>query len=171
VVVKNNKAPLVNDVVQQPRFDKLQHGITFYFHDHLQKGLTAKVVSVKYPDLMKDGDYQAIDGFTGANVRAIQVKDIQFPALLEPVDDLPPATLITSVRPSGGKVHARGVTHDNGDLDSVTVNGAKATILSTAAGVVDWEITLERPSNGLLEARGRDKDGNVEKVAHVWKLQ
>ena len=33
-----------------------------------------------------------------------------------------------------------------------------------------WEITLDRPGNGRLEASGRDRDGNVEKVAHVWKL-
>jgi hypothetical protein len=173
IVVKDFNGTVVNDVVKEARPDKLQHGITYYFHDHIQKGLTTKVVSTRYPDLMKDGDYKPLDGFAGNNARAIQVKDVEFPKLLDPVDDLPPATVITSVRLTGrdrGKVHVRGVSHDNGDLDSVTVNGAKAAILSTAAGVVDWEITLDRPSNGLLEARGRDREGNVEKVAHVWKL-
>jgi hypothetical protein len=169
VVVKNSSATMVNDVVPGPGRN-LQHGITYYFHDHFEKGLTTKVASLKYPDLMKDGDYQAIDGFTGANARATHVKDIEFPALLDPVDDLPPATLITAVRLSGGTVHVRGISHDNGVLDGVTVNGAKAAVLSAAAGVVNWEITMDRPSNGLLEARGRDKDGNVEKVTHVWKL-
>jgi hypothetical protein len=169
IVATNSKGVLVNDVVQAPR-TKPPHGITYYFHDHFEKGTTTKVVSQRYPGLMTDGDYKTLDEFTGNNARAIQVKDVEFPILLDPVDDLPPATLITSVRLSGDRVHVRGVSHDNGVLDGVTVNGAKASLLSTAAGVVDWEITIGRPSNGLLEARGRDKDGNVEKVSHVWKL-
>ena len=153
VVVKNSKTPLVNDVVPDPS-SKLQHGITYYFHDHFEKGLTTKVVSVKYPDLMKDGDYKTLDGFTGNNARAIQVKDVEFPTLLDPVDDLPPATLITSVRLNGGKVHVRGVSHDNGFLEGVTVNGAKATILSATAGVVDWEITIDQPRQRCTGSKG-----------------
>jgi hypothetical protein len=169
IVVKDSEAVMVDDTVPGPGRNLL-HGITYYFHDPLQKGQATKVVSVKYPELMTDGDYQSLEGFTGTNARAIQVKNVEFPALLDPVDDLPPASLITSVRLSGGKIHVRGVSHDNGVLDSVTVNGAKAAILSAVAGVVDWEITLDRPGNGRLEARSRDKDGNVEKVTHVWKL-
>lgn len=38
-------------------------------------------------------------------------------------------------------------------------------------GVIDWEIILDQLSSGLLEARGQDKDGNVEKVSPVWKLK
>ena len=57
-----------------------------------------KVVSVHFPDAMQDGKYASIPGFTGPDVRAAEIPEVPFPVLLEPVDDLPPATIITSVR-------------------------------------------------------------------------
>src|SRR5262249_7944029 len=40
-----------------------------------------------------------------------EVKDIEFPKLLDPVDDLPPTTVITHVRKlPGGKLQVRGTT-------------------------------------------------------------
>src|SRR5437762_1179233 len=91
---------------------------------------------------------RAVTGFfhcgdkTGRDVRAAEVASADFPTLLEPIDDLPPATMITSVQRVKGQQLVIGVSQDNGDVAAVTVNGAPARILSAHAGVVDWEIAL-----------------------------
>ena len=56
--------------------------------------------------------------------------------LLDPVDDIPPATIITSVRREGSNVVVHGVSHDNGDIVSVSVND-NAALDSTSPGVTD----------------------------------
>ena len=104
--------------------------------------------------------------FTGPEVRAANVANVAFPTLLEPTDDVPPATLVTSVSNTSGKWKLRGVSHDNGTVASVTVNGAKATILSQASGVADWEITL---SESPKSAHATDAAGNVESWAQKWE--
>jgi ABC-type Fe2+-enterobactin transport system substrate-binding protein len=89
---------------------------------------------------------------------------------LEPVDDLPPATMITSVQPAKGKLLVRGVTQDNDEVASVTVQGRPARIVSTHAGVVDWEISVDSPRNASarkIEARAVDRAGNAEKTGHT----
>ena len=63
----------------------------------------------------------------------------------EPVDDLPPATMIRSVRRDGGKIIVSGVTTDNGEIASVTVNGKPAKFMTSAPGVVDWTIAIGVP--------------------------
>src|SRR6478672_7761474 len=65
-----------------PRNDKLENGVVYYFHDFFGPGITTKVVSVKFPALMQDGDYRSMDGFTGKDVRAAEVAAIPFPTLL-----------------------------------------------------------------------------------------
>ena len=53
---------------------------------------------------MKDGDFRSINDWTGPEARAAGVTSIAFPELLAPVDDLPPATLITSIQPKGARL-------------------------------------------------------------------
>jgi hypothetical protein len=98
------------------------------------------------------------------------VPNIPFPELLAPVDDLPPATLITSVRRAGAQVVVRGVSQDNGEVASVTVEGHPARIIGQSAGVADWEVTLDAPRTATLTARATDKAGNVEKTGHMLRL-
>jgi hypothetical protein len=90
-----------------------------------------------------------------------------FPKPLDPVDDLPPATVITSVeRLRDGRVVVRGTTSDNGVVKCVRVNGRKAR--STARNFAEWEIILEKAAPGriALLAEGEDMAGNVEKTPH-----
>jgi hypothetical protein len=90
-----------------------------------------------------------------------------FPKPLDPVDDLPPATVITSVeRAPEGRVVVRGTTSDNGTLKCVRVNGREAK--ATARNFAQWEITLEGAASGpiTLLATGEDEAGNVEKTPH-----
>jgi hypothetical protein len=87
------------------------------------------------------------------------------------VDDLPPATMITSIEKVRGKWLVKGTSQDNGAIASVTVNGSGARILSSQAGVVDWEATIDASRDGKLFAKTTDKAGNVEKTGHEFKVQ
>ncbi|MFN0079930.1 MAG: G8 domain-containing protein [Prosthecobacter sp.] len=153
----------VVDLGGGPRSETLEHPVSYYFHD---TSGTTRVVSMQFPDAMKDADYRSVDGFTGSAVRAAKVKPIAFPQLLAPVDDLPPATLITSIRHDGKRSIIRGVSHDNGEVASITVNGTVARIITQQAGVADWEATLATPANGCFKAQAADQAGNAELLPH-----
>ncbi len=143
----------------------LKKGVAYYFHDSAG-GKALRVVSTKFPDLMSGGgDYKTIPGFTGKQVKAAEVQGVDFPTLLDPVDDLPPATMITSVRRDGGKVTVRGVTQDNGEVVKVVVNERPAKRVSSRAGVTDWEVTVDAPAGGEITASATDAAGNVERTA------
>jgi hypothetical protein len=91
--------------------------------------------------------------------------------LLDPVDDLPPATAITDVRPlSAGRVMVRGTTSDNGVVKKVVVNGREARLSQGLSG--EWEVVLEgvRPGELTVTAHGEDAAGNVEKMPHVVRV-
>jgi hypothetical protein len=153
----------VVDLGGGPRNPKLEHGISYYFHDFFGPGRVTRVVSAQFPEMMRDGKYEPIDGFTGKDVRAADVSGVRFPELLQPVDDLPPATLITSVRTVKGAVLVRGLTQDNGEVAAVAVNGKPARLQPAEAGIAEWEISLELPKDRHLTARATDRAGNQEK--------
>ena len=91
-----------------------------------------------------------------------------FPKPLDPVDDLPPATVITFVgKAADGKWVVRGTTSDNDVVKRVLVNGQDARAM--APNFAEWEITLEgmRPEEGKLMAYAEDVAGNIEKTPHV----
>jgi hypothetical protein len=167
IVVSNSKARqgAVNDYVSLKI--KLDHGVSYYFHDYPVKGRTSRVVSTRFPDLMKEGQYRSIDGFTGERVRAADVPPVDFPTLLDPVDDLPPATVITHVKAEGGKLMVRGTTSDNGVVTKVVVNGQEAKALSP--NFSEWEVVLAgvKPGELKLTAHAEDAAGNVERRPHV----
>jgi len=161
----------VVDLGGGPRNDKLQNPVAYYFHDRGGEGRVTKVVSAKFSDGMSDAAYRAVEGFTGKDVRTAEVSNVPFPTLLEPVDDLPPATMITSVQKVRGKLLVSGVSQDNGDINSVMINGSRAQISSSHAGVADWQATISVPPEGKLVARASDRAGNVERVGHEMKLR
>ena len=101
---------------------------------------------------------------TGDESRVAEVKDVEFPKLLDPVDDLPPATVITQVsRTADGKWRIRGVASDNGVIKTVIVNGRPAT--ATAPNFAEWEVVLEAAD--AITAHAEDAAGNVETHAHI----
>lgn len=158
----------VVDLGGGPRNDKLENGVVYYFHDWPTTGQTLKVASVKFPDLMTDAVYRSIPHITGPDVRAAEVPDMAFPELLQPVDDLPPATIITSARREGHSLFVRGVSEDDTGVAKVEVNGTPARIISDHAGVADWEATLDATGTRELTAVATDRAGNVEKLpAHA----
>ncbi len=101
---------------------------------------------------------------------AAEAKGIVFPQLLAPVDDLPPATLITIIQREGGKQVVSGSSHDNGKIATVSVNGLPATITTQDAGVAEWSITLDAPADGCYLATATDFAGNAELTPHQITL-
>jgi hypothetical protein len=166
IVVKNSRARegTVNDYVSLT--GKREHGVSYYFHDYPEKGRTTKVVSMYFSDLMKDGKYRPMGDFTGDKVLAADVPAVEFPKLLDPVDDLPPVTVITHVRPEGDRIVVRGTVADNGTVTKVLVNDHAARALS--ANFAEWEVILTgiRPGELKLAAHAEDAAGNVEKRPH-----
>ncbi len=163
--------PLINRGVG-PRVVPITNGVPIYIHDYFGPGRDAKVVSTAAKDLLNDGnDYQPLPPLTGNESRVAEVKNVDWPKLLDPVDDLPPATVITSVQRDGGSLVVRGISHDNGDIASITVNGQRADVISSDAGVVDWQVTIASPAEGKLVASAADKAGNKEdRTAHLLTI-
>jgi hypothetical protein len=170
VVVKNSRSRRANvvDLGGGPRNKHLEWPVAYYFHDFFGAGRVTKVLSGKFPDAMNDGEYKSIEGFTGKDVKGAEIGGVVFPVLLEPVDDLPPATIVTSIRVEGDQIRVAGVTQDNGEVESVFVNGAKALVRSAAPGIVEWEAKVQKA--GMIEAKAMDKAGNEEKMTHQVKV-
>jgi hypothetical protein len=146
----------------------VERGVPYYVHDYYGPGRHAKIVSTKATDLLKDGNsYRQEPPLTGDESVVAEVTDVAWPKLLDPVDDLPPATIVLSVRAVGDTLLVRGVTHDNSDIRAVKVNGQDASILAMQAGVADWQIELPRPADGTLRAWAIDAAGNVETLVHT----
>jgi hypothetical protein len=147
-------------------------GVPVFLHDWFGPSRTAKVVSTKAPDFGADGlTYRQEPPLTGDESRVAEVRDVAFPKLLDPVDDLPPASVITHVaREGGNRLRVVGTTSDNGTVAGVSVNGRPAKAL--ADNFAQWEVIVDAAASGAvkLEARSQDAAGNVEQMPHVLTL-
>jgi len=155
----------------QPKTEK---GVPVYLHDWFGPGRHAMVVSTRSNEYKADPErFHADSPLTGDESRVAEVRNVDFPQLLDPVDDLPPTTVITHVSRLGEPNAARrrvivhGSTADNGIVKRVLVNGREAKAL--APNYDQWEFELENVSAGTLriEAFAEDAAGNVEKRPHV----
>ena len=150
----------------QPKTEK---GVPIYLHDWFGPGRHAQVVSTRSPEYKAAPDtYRTESPLTGDESRVAEVTNVEFPEPLSPVDDLPPATVITHVTPRDGKLFVQGTCSDNGPVKRVLVNGQEAK--TTSENLATWEITLDR--NGLTEisAHGEDEAGNVETLVHKFAI-
>jgi RNA polymerase sigma factor (sigma-70 family) len=151
---------------------KTEKGVPIYIHDQFGPGRHAKIVSTKTKELKEDGlKYREEPLLTGDESRVAEVKDVEFPKLLDPVDDLPPATVITHVRKAdGGRLVVRGSTSENGTVKKVLVNGREAKAVS--ANFAEWEVVLENVTPGELKLRAHAEDaaGNVEQRPHTFTV-
>ncbi len=168
VTITNSKSngSSVVDFGGGPRTEKLDHPVSYYFHDTPAPGTITRVASMKLPQIINDRAYRSVADWTGPEARAAEVKHTSFPELLTPVDDVPPATLITSITSEGAKRLVRGVSADNGEVATVTVNGHPAKITAQHAGVADWTLTLDAPADGRYIAQATDRAGNAELTPH-----
>ena len=144
-------------------------GVPIFVHDYFGPGRDAKVVSTKTHELHDDGlDYHDVPLLTGDESRAAEVHDVEFPKLLDPVDDQPPATVVTHFARTGdGKVRVSGVASDDGTILKVVVNGRAAT--ATAPNFAQWEIVLDDAgaADFTITAHAEDAAGNVEMHGHT----
>lgn len=101
---------------------------------------------------------------TGAGGTSYQGSEFET-ADLNPVDDLPPITVITHVRKEGDRLIIRGTTSDNGELKRVLVNGKEADLVDKSG---NWQVSLSGNTDGAvpLAAHAEDAAGNVERGAH-----
>ncbi len=145
------------------------HGVPVYVYDYFGPSRTAKFEATDAKDFAADGlKYRDDQPFTGHEARLTEVHGVEFPQLLDPVDDLPPTTVITDVSPaSGGKLLVRGTTADNGPVRRVLVNGQEARAIGD--NFSQWEIALDRPAGAELKiaAHAEDAAGNIEPRPHV----
>jgi hypothetical protein len=152
-----------------PRLKPTKPGVPYFLHDHFGPGKHAKVVSTRAKDLLADGNkYAEEPGLTGDEAVMARVANVKFPELLNPVDDLPPATIITRVDESNGQLIIWGTTHDNGTIQSVTVNKRPARIHKQEHGIADWSIEL--PKSSRITAGSTDKAGNRELNPHKIQI-
>jgi hypothetical protein len=153
----------------QPKTEK---GVPVYIHDWFGEGRTALVVSTRSPEFKsKPEKYHAESPLTGDESRVAEVKNVSFPQLLDPVDDLPPATVITRVWRDKGRLLIQGTTTDNGTVKSVPVHVGRLNTLAkpTKAGFDEWLVVIENASaeETTIEARGEDAAGNIEKTPAI----
>ena len=142
--------------------------VPVYLHDYFGPGRHAKIVSVRSAHLRLDGlRYGVLLPLTGEDARVAEVRKVAFPKLLDPVDDLPPATVITHILPTGKDVLiVRGVANDNGTITKVLVNGVAAKALRP--NFAEWEVTLTGVrGETTIRAHAVDEDDNVERTPHV----
>src|SRR5262249_20896192 len=153
-----NKRALVNLGGGPRPTPKTPKGVPVYLHDWYGPGRHAKVASTRAKDLMGDGSkYRAEVPLTGDESRVAEVRGVAFPKLLDPVDALPPATVITHVKAlPGGKVRVRGTCSDNGTVKRVTVNGKEARL--TSANFGEWEVVLEGVKGKGLKLTAKAED-------------
>ncbi len=146
---------------------KTAHGVPVYMHDYFGPSRHAKIVTTNAKDFAADGlDYRVEKPLTGHEAKITDIKDLAFPTLLEPVDDVPPSTVITHVRRTGSsKIVVKGVTSDNGDVTKVIVNDREAK--ATRPNFAEWEITLDSTAAPMeIRAHAGDAAGNLEKRPH-----
>jgi hypothetical protein len=152
---------------------KTDTGVPVFLHDWFGPGRHAKVVSTKARDYGADGEkYREEPLLTGDESRVAEVRDVEFPKLLDPVDDLPPMTVITHVVPAGErKLLVRGTSSDNGEIKKVLVNGREAK--ESRTNFAEWEVVLKDLRRGAvkIEAHAEDGAGNAEKRPHIVVYQ
>ncbi len=150
----------------QPQFEK---GVPVILHDWYGPGRHAQVVSIKSPEYKAHPEaYRSEPPLTGDESRVTEVANIDFPQPLTPIDDLPPATVITHMTPRDGKLWVQGTCSDNGEVKHVLVNGQTAQ--ATSDNLATWEIALDGSGLTALTAHAEDAAGNVEQLVHTRTL-
>lgn len=147
------------------------HGVPIYLHDWYGPNRHAKVTSTRAKDLGQDGlTYHEELALTGDESRVAEVHDVEFPTLLDPVDDLPPTTVITRVDRQADQLIVVGTSADNGRVARVLVNGQAAEMLADTTG--EWRVVLtaDPKSDVELTAQAVDDAGLLEPRPHVVRV-
>lgn len=147
---------------------KTSTGVPIYLHDYYGPGRHAMIVSTAAGDYVSADKeaYSSEESLTGDESRVIEVRDVKFPKLLDPVDDLPPSTVVThAVRTDDGWL-LRGTAIDDGEVASVRIDGVE--VKSLRGDFSEWEATVPASAadDGVLIASAVDAAGNAELSPH-----
>lgn len=145
-------------------------GVPYFLHDHFGPGRTARLVALatERAERSRPDRTREEPPMIGEDVVVEEAGEVSFPQLLEPVDDEPPATAILSVVREDDGIQVRGVSHDNGEIVKVLVNGKEAELVRSTPGVVDWSIRTG--AVGEVTAAAIDEAGNEERTVHRLQL-
>lgn len=145
--------------------------VPVYIHDHYGSGRHAKVISVKSAELRAQdtSTFRSEPPLTGNESRVTEVRDVRFPELLHPIDDTPPATVITGAERIGQTWHVRGICQDNGNVTQIQVNGEVAASLRN--NFAEWEIVLRSLPEKRIVAIAIDAAGNQERLPHEIRVE
>ena len=158
--------------------DKVVTGVPVVVHDLFGKGKHAKFVSSRDVQYSKDMErYRDQPPYTGKESRLTDAPEERFPILLTPVDDQPPATIITWPKKGipaklgkDGTLLVKGTSTDDYEITKVEVNGMKATNLDY--DFTEWSVKLSglKPGMNKLTALATDSSRNKEKTPHVLMI-
>ena len=158
----NNRRALVNLGGGPRPQPKTPTSVPVILHDYYGSGRHARVISVKSREAKTEpAIFKSESPLTGDESRVTEVRDVPFPQLLDPIDDLPPTTVVTHVTRTANGLLVRGSAADNGEIKSVTVNGTEAQSLRDH--FAEWEVTLPKQDTVEITAFARDAAGNIEK--------
>ncbi len=117
-------------------------GVPVYLHDYFGPGRHAKISATNARNFGADGlMYRDEPPLTGHEARVAEVRNVVFPQLLDPIADLPPTTVVTTVHVEGRKIVVRGTTASNILVRRVLVNGQEAH--AVRPNFAEWELVLE----------------------------
>ncbi len=174
----NSRRALVN-MGGGPRPDEDEiAGVPVIIHDLFGPGRGARFVSSRSTEYRADpGKFREETPLTGDESRVAEIPDPEFPQLLDPVDDQPPATIITWPEMglpvklgAGGRLMVRGTSTDDGNVRKVTVNGIEARDDDYHFHQWSVELTGLEPGTLILTARAEDEAGNRERTAHKLEI-
>ncbi len=148
---------------------KTKNGVPVIMHDWFGPGRDARIVSTRSPEFVQNKDaYRDEPLLTGDESRVAETQGTAFPNLLDPVDDLPPITVITHLSRKEEQWLVRGTTTDNGRIKRVLVNGQPARFL--AANSSEWEVRIRRTPAATITAHAEDMAGNIETCPHIVSM-
>jgi hypothetical protein len=156
----------------QPKTDT---GVPIFLHDWFGAGRDALIASTRSPEYRRERErYRSERELTGDESRVAEVSGVPFPQLLDPVDDLPPTSVVIHFKRDGENVIVRGTSADNGTIKRVVVSGVEAK--TVAGNFAEWEAAVPMKTaegGGLpkLEAHAEDEAGNIEPRPHVAMIQ
>ncbi|MDB4404283.1 hypothetical protein N9154_02990 [Akkermansiaceae bacterium] len=153
-------------------------GVPVIVHDLFGAGKHAKFVSSRDVQFTKaKARYREQKPYTGEESRVTDTPEAKFPKLLDPIDDQPPATIITWPKRGlpvklgkDGTLEVRGTSTDDYEIAGVVVNGVEASDLDY--NFTGWSVKLSglKPGKLKLTALATDKSGNREQTAHVLMI-
>jgi hypothetical protein len=155
-------------------------GVPVIVHDHFGPGRHARFVADRSAEYLAEPErYHEQIPETGDESRVAEVGTaVAFPMLLDPVDDQPPATVITWPVPGlpaklepDGSLMVRGTTTDDVRTGRVTVNGVSANDVDY--NFHRWEVRLASVQAGKqkLTAVAEDEAGNSEQTPHAIEVE